>query len=159
MSTEHWTNSMTWKERAHYQKMTKKKNLVKHPAAWSLNHNGASPILLQLFIRNYRYIFKASTKKTVKFHWYVKTICQKDSILRIIQRQKQGHAPTLPSFMLPNKRCSKKPFFYKKNSTWNHLYLWITEQKAVVITKAELRATRNCNQEQYTILLLTLKLA
>jgi hypothetical protein len=39
------------------------------------------------------------------------------------------------------------------------LCLWITEQKAVVITKAELRATRNCNQEQYTILLLTLKLA
>jgi hypothetical protein len=46
----------------------KKENLVKHPAAWSLNQNGASPILLQLFIRNYRYIFKASTKKTVKFH-------------------------------------------------------------------------------------------
>jgi hypothetical protein len=42
---------------------------VKHPAAWSLNQNGASPILLQLFIRNYRYIFKASTKKTVKFWW------------------------------------------------------------------------------------------
>lgn len=90
-----------------------------------------------------------------------KTICRKKKTQswELYKGRNRGMPPLYHHSCYPTKDAQRNHFFYKKNSTWNHLCLWITEQKAVVITKAEPRATRNCNQEQYTILLLTLKLA